>query len=410
MQLQNTPRPEGMYSVEPMPTEPVPERERTPIGYSDRVFTGALSQLTQPLGQESADQRHSDLWQHLEQVRANRVETAPSEPSSRLLYKFEAFLHQSVQLFQEQHGLEVEFANEFQIFYLNHIETLLRQGDLSHETFALWLRTLSQLSRTGEYDRLIRNPQPVDETALKDADHFYRGNLVRLVETAGQSFDLRHQQPDFRLFGMENVPIVTSRLYFSANLAGEPHYLLGDWYGSLYKTFNLEKVAYKAQSTLLNRRYDTLVAYIDDRPKQRQIAANYEYILSQFATLIHGNAMAPLAMPTGLSLAPGIAYAPEPLELNYLLGLLAANSVGQQPGTHQFESVSYNGLIAALTENALALAQASSPQATQLEQIESRAKQYFRELLRVSGIDPDSMTCLSLGGQLPGYVEKRLQK
>lgn len=410
MQPQNTPRPEGMYSAGPMPNEPVPERERTPIGYSDRVFTGALSQLTQPLDQESADQRRSNLWQHLEQARAKRVEITPLESSSRLVLKFEAFLYQSIQLFQEQHGLEAELANEFQVFYINHIETLLRQGDLSQETFALWLRTLSQLSRTGEYDRLIRNPQPVDQSTLKDADHFYRGNLVRLVEVAKQSFDLRDQQPAFRLFGMDKVPIVTSRLYFSANLAGEPHYLLGDWYGSLYKTSHLDKVSYKAQSSLLNRRYDTLVAYIDDRPEERQKTANYERILSQFAELRHAKALAPLAMPTGLSLDPGIAYAPEPLELNYLLGLLAANSVGQQPGTHQFESVSYNGLIAALTENALVLAQASSPEATQLDQIEPRAKQYFRELLRVSGIDPDSMTCLTLGGQLPGYVKKRLQK
>ena len=403
-------RPERMYSVEPTPTKPVPERERTPTGYSDRVFTGALSQLTQPLGQESADQRQSDLWQRLEQARVSRVETTPSDSSSLLLYRLEAFLHKSIQLFQEQHGLDYEFANEFQLFYIKHIETLLSKGDLSHEAFALWLRDLSSMSRTGEYDRLIRNPQPVDQSTLKDADHFYRGNLVRLVEVAKQSFDLRDEQPDFRLFGIDKVPIVTGRLYFSANLAGEPHYLLGDWYGSLYKTSNLEKVAYKAQSNLLTRRYDTLVAYIDDRPEQRQVAANYERILSQFAELRHAKALAPQAMPTGLALAPGIAYAPEPLELNYFLGLLATNPVGQQPNSHQFESVSYNGLIAALTENALALAQASAPEATQLDQIEPRAKQYFRELLKVSGIDPDSMTCLTLGGQLPGYVKKRLQK
>ncbi|TSC65216.1 MAG: hypothetical protein CEO22_569, partial [Candidatus Berkelbacteria bacterium Gr01-1014_85] len=304
---------------------------------------------------------------------------------------------------------DIEFVNHLPESYPQHINELLQDEDLSPEAFALWLRNLSNLSRTGEYDRLIHNPQPINRADLEDAEHFYRGNLVRLVEFAGDSYDIRQEQPAFRVFGADKVPVATSRLYFSANLAGEPHYLLGDWYGALYQTSSLNKVSYKVLSSLLTRRFDTLVAYIDDRPEKRGTAADCDRILAQYEFLGHKQTLTNPGLPTGIALAPGIAYAPEPLELNYLLRLLATETVGQQQTNHLFDMVSYNGLIAALTENALALAQAKLPEATTMPELTDTAGQYFKELLRASGIDPDTMTCLTLAGQLPSYVKRRLK-
>ncbi|HSH18354.1 MAG TPA: hypothetical protein VK978_03145 [Candidatus Saccharimonadales bacterium] len=171
----------------------------------------------------------------------------------------------------------------------------------------------------------------------------------------------------------------TERYYISPKLNGEPGRVVAAWADTL-KDLGLDKKLYYKVAEGLAYRYDILTAYATP-----ETATEMEQAVQAFSRRCPPDLLSDTAMPSGVEVSQGVAYAPEPHELNTLLRYRGKRTV------------SYNEFVCAITELSLRRAsydfmgQGGRPDDVTPRMLSTAARPYFAQFVALSGLNPATM-------------------
>lgn len=173
-----------------------------------------------------------------------------------------------------------------------------------------------------------------------------------------------------------NIDKITGRIHSRLYLTARPEFApesLDALEKALYETKTHDKVYFKFMDPA---RYDQIVVYVseDTEDAVKRVVEAYQR---------HMPAEKLLNMPSAVALAPGVSFGAEPDNLNKLF-----KSLGGQKR-------SYNELISTLFERSFSMAYqdaiAAGTQNPTPKQIKEPARKYFEEMVRLSGLSPETM-------------------
>src|SRR5438132_1482496 len=198
---------------------------------------------------------------------------------------------------------------------------------------------------------------------------------------------------DFVHFNAHLGRHVKNRVYISARLAGAPENVVKAWQASLHQTGLQDEVYFKLP-TGLSHRFDTIIFFQSDNTQD----ADVERLLVAFAANCAADLLSARDMPTGIPIGRGISMAPEPANINTFMRYSGGR-----------ERISYNQLIAAVSELAFELAYTDDANTLRVanaapHNLKDRAGLYFERLIRLAEINPDTMMPIAQGGTWPAWA------
>jgi hypothetical protein len=277
-----------------------------------------------------------------------------------------------------------------------HVEALIAQGIVDDRTAQVFLSALPSLTYIGDYYALIRNHAPFTPEALRAKNRSYVG-VVREI-WARYADERKQRLGDFVHFNAHLGRHVRNRVYISARLAGAPEHVVKAWQASLQQTGLRHEVYFKLPAGL-SHRFETIILFQSDKTHD----ADIERLLVAFATNCASDLLSERDMPTGIPIGRGISMAPEPANIN----TFTRYSGGR-------ERISYNQLIAAVSELAFELAYTDAHTRREAnaapQHLKDGAGIYFERMIRLAEINPDTMMPTAQGGTWPAWAESILKR
>ena len=181
------------------------------------------------------------------------------------------------------------------------------------------------------------------------------------------------------------------------DFAANPDRVLNVWYESLLETGVENKIYFKVPETL-HKRQESIVVYLTKKTSSEDI----EKCLTMFADTCPADLLSPTPMPSAAFLTRGITMAPELQNINNFIAYSGIDT-----------EISYNEWVASTFELALELAyhdiSISNREHISPKNLKPLTEKYFEQIVKLSGINPQTMVANSLGGELPLWA-KRLQE
>lgn len=279
-----------------------------------------------------------------------------------------------------------------------HIDRLTQSGEVDPLTAKVFLENFRALKASDYYNDIVRNPEKsTDETREK-----YHASAEDLFSMYGE--DKAIEQGGFYHFnrkGNEDVE-AKNRVYLSADLTGSPEKLVGAWKSALTETDLQDKIYFKLAGQLAQR-YETIIVYQTDDISDEEMGK----VMEAFQRLCPEDARAKKDMPSSAPITHGISYAPEPKNLNELFRAmdLRASEHDDAP-----IGISYNQMIAGFTRLSFELAykdfSSSRTEKPNPKDLKDGAGKYFEQMVKLAGINPETMVPNAQGGKLPAWAEK----
>jgi hypothetical protein len=359
-----------------------------------RIFENVCDQLARPRGEITPEQHWERFVARLADGAKRHIEDVEVVGSTHqhlyraIWQRMAAYIAR----YQGNHKFTKKRDHVLTLYHrlTGHVDALIAQGIVDDRTARVFLSTLTSLAYIGDYQAVIRNPADITPERLRAKNRTYVG-VVR--DMWGCFADDRKQGlGDFVHFNAHLGRHVKNRVYISARLAGAPGKVVKAWQASLQQTALQDEVYFKLP-TRLSDRFETIIFFQSDNTHD----ADVERLLVAFATNCASDLLSARDMPTGIPIGRGISMAPEPAHIN----TFTRYSGGR-------ERISYNQLIAAVSELAFALAyqdaQTRRVANAAPEHLKERAGIYFERLIRLAEINPDTMMPIAQGGTWPAWA------
>lgn len=279
-----------------------------------------------------------------------------------------------------------------------HIDQLTQSGEVDPFAAKVFLENFRALKASDYYNDIVRNPGKPSEEARER----YHAAAEDLYSMYGE--DKTIEQGGFYHFnrkGNEDVE-AKNRVYLSADLAGSPEKLVSAWKAALTETGLQDKIYFKLAGQLLQR-YETIIIYQTEDTTDEEMGK----VMEAFQRLCPEDARAKTDMPSSAPLTRGISYAPEPKNLNELF---RAMDLKDSEHDEAPMGISYNQMIAGFTRLSFELAYkdfiASRTEKPNPKDLKDGAGKYFEQMVKLAGINPETMVPNAQGGKLPAWAEK----
>jgi len=282
-----------------------------------------------------------------------------------------------------------------------HINTLLQNGEVDPLTAKVFARYLRRYKHIGEllYGGIVANNQELPDGVLQQKASEYSDALRRLVAYYGE--DAKEQESGGFMHFNPNAPTgeTTTRIYINPDLAQSPARVLDAWYQSLVRSGLKDKIYFKVPSGL-SKRQEGIVVYLGDQTNPDDV----EKLLRTFLATCSPDLLFP-PMPSAVPLARGIAMAPE---LGNINTFLRCSGVEKEPGVPQ--QISYNEWVASSIHLAFELAYheaiTNGARIVTPRILRGSAGGYFQKIVKLSGINPETMVLNALGGKKPSWAAR----
>lgn len=279
---------------------------------------------------------------------------------------------------------------------IGHINTLVKGGEVDPLTAKVFARYLERYKDIGghHYNAIIANNQELPEGTLQQKAPEYSSSVGQLVSDYGEDAKEQESGGFIHFNADKQTGEITTRIYINPDLAQSPARVLEAWHTSLTQTGLKEKVYFKVPEGL-SKRQEGIVVYLTDQISPEDV----EKLLTTFRSTCPSDLLSSKPMPSVVPVARGIAMAPELQNINTFMRYSGVDA-----------QVSYNEWVASSTQLAFELAyhEVATGEATNVtpKMLKEPAGRYFEKIVKLSGVNPETMVPNSLGGKLPSWVEK----
>ena len=279
-----------------------------------------------------------------------------------------------------------------------HVENAINSGDVEPYVAKVFLENLRVLKSSIHYNAIVRNAEEMSEAAQKKygtafEDIYSDYGEDKVIEKGGFFHFNRKENKGAK---------VKNRFYLGADLSGSPDNLINAWKDALAETGLQDKIYFKLLGQLA-KRHETIIVYQTENVSDEDMGK----VMGAFDKKCPQEARAKKNMPTGAPLARGISYAPEPKNINELF---KAMNLKEADFKDEHITISYNNMISGLTELSFELAYkdfvSTENRKPMPKDLKSGATKYFEQLIRLAGINPETMVPYSQGGKLPEWAER----
>lgn len=277
-----------------------------------------------------------------------------------------------------------------------HINALVKNGEVDPLTAKVWARYLDKYKHIGghHYNAIVRYNQEIPEGVLQQEVPKYANTLGRLINDYGDDAEEQETGGFIHFNSRKQVGEITTRIYITPDLAKAPTQVLNAWYDSLVQTGLKDKIYFKVPDGL-SKRQEGIVIYLTDQVNP----ADVDRLLKTFLITCPPDLLSSVRMPSTVSVARGIAMAPQLRNINTFMRYSGIE-----------ESMSYNEWVASSTEIALELAYnevvTGGAKNITPKMLKESAEKYFEKIVKLSGVNPDTMVPNALGGKKPSWAEK----
>lgn len=287
-------------------------------------------------------------------------------------------------------GTRLERSKRVVTRFVDRATQMIKDGEtdgLTVKSFFGRIEDFKKGDSTRGYNSLVHKkdePEPDEQT---------RSRYSKMVESVlAGSADVQIQKdgaPFKHVNGQRKLDVglpTNDRYYISPLLNGQPDKVLKIWTDTLVDLGLDEKLYYKVNTGLASR-YDIIIAYASS-----ETDAEIQQAMQEFSRRCPQELMSDTVLPSGVEVAKGVAYAPEPAELNKLLEYCGIDGGGNTEVT-----LSYNELATGLTELALQRGayelkkQGVDSALLTPRALSDAARPFFAQYLKLSGIDPTTM-------------------
>jgi hypothetical protein len=277
---------------------------------------------------------------------------------------------------------------------------LVKNGEVDPLTAKVFARYLDRYKYIGmlHYKTIVKNNQELPDGTLKQKAPEYEKAVERLVSDYGESAE-EQDTGGFTHFNVKKQtgPVMT-RIYINPDLTQSPAKVLDAWHTSLVQTGLKDKIYFKVPDGL-SKRQEGIIVYLTDKTNPEDV----EKLLTTFSATCPPDLLSSMPMPSAVPVARGIAMAPELRNINTILKYSGAD-----------EKISYNEWAASSIQLAFELAYnehtAGGAANITPKMLKGSASGYFEKIVKLSGVNPDTMVQNSLGGKLPSWAEKLATK
>lgn len=267
--------------------------------------------------------------------------------------------------------------------FAEETQKLISTGEVRHKTAQVFWSHLEKLKGVHtDYNSLnIKEHGAAHEMVDQERYRTSVGNILsanreRVTEQEGASFYYVNAE-NVDKPGSEPV----ERLYVVSRADADPGAVVAAWTKTLEDEGLSDSVHYKVPTSAGNRFESIVVFRTADQSEE-----DFQRLKAAFQANCPPELLDDEPMPTAIQEGKGMYRAPEPNTLNNVLRYLTRDG-------SDFSTVSYNQLVSTLTDLSMRIAANDHKNGNPTpEQLKIDAKGYFRELLLLSGIDPDTMT------------------
>ncbi len=364
---------------------------------SEEIFENVYNQLKQPSA-SATPERQAELFlsgladgaqRHIDDIESKGV------TNQQIYQEMWQKMAEYISRYQNDPRFEKKKEDVSKLYtrLTEHVNKIVKQGEVEPRTAKVFLRSLLSLKYIGDYNAITRNNENIPPEELKAKNQDYVRVTDEMWEKQPEGMK-QEQSGGFYHFNSHLEGDVKNRIYISAQLSGSPEKVIEAWQAALQETGLQNKVYFKLP-TGLSKRFESIILYQTDKTNE----ADIEKLLTVFNQKCPTELLNDKDMPTGIPLRRGISMAPEPANINTLI-----RYSGSQ------ENISYNQLIASLTELSFELAYKDAQKTGQANPmpkiLKDNAGKYFEQMIRLSGINPDTMVPNSQGGKLPAWAER----
>jgi hypothetical protein len=282
------------------------------------------------------------------------------------------------------------------------VEQLIKSGELDEFTAKMFIENIRALKTNTFYNDVTWNREKISE----DAQENYGSALQSLYSgyKPDQIFEQTGGMGTFYHFNSkesENHP-VKNRFYLSGDLSGRPGDMIGAWQKALEQTGMKDKIYFKVPEAL-SQRQEGVIIYQTENISDEDMGK----VMEAFDKMCPQEARAKRDMPSAAAITRGISYAPEPEGLNKMFRDMDLRDSRDE---NKYLAVSYNEMMAGITqlsfEQAYRDAAKSGNEHPTPKQLKDGASKYFEQMVKLAGINPETMVPNAQGGKLPPWAEK----
>lgn len=372
---------------------------------SEKVFNGVYEQLKNASSLKTPEQLGKEFVENIIESTGRRIESVESSSLATMLEE----IHQDTLKFAEwyrgsdQYDQQRQVGEDLQRRFSSHVERLIQAGEIDELTAKVFIRNLKVLKYIGNYNAVVRNHEPITPEELRSKNTEFMKIVAQIWDEYPTSSKSEQETGGFVHFNSQLEGKTTGRLYISAQLGKNPAQVVQAWNEALKATGMREKVYFKIPDGLSTRHETVIVYYGEGKPPSDQL----ERLLQEFRARYPEDLLSAEDMPSGVPLSKGLCIAPEVSNVNRFL--MHINP--EKPGELREElTVSYNQLMVALSDLSFNLAYRNAEKANKAvtgpKSLKEDAQGYFNQLLKLSGINPNTMMLTALGGQLPDWAER----
>ena len=374
-------------------TDAIPAAERAQ--QCRRIFSNVCDRLTRP--SDSTTPEHSRrLLSRLAHGMQSHIEgLAPGITYRDVLLEMSEKMEAYVARYRHDSRFERKqrHVSAMRARVAEQVSLLVAQGEAHPRTATVFLSTWPSLSSIGDYSAMVRSATGIAQCDVGRKNQALVGEVNKLA--ALYAGGATQQIEDFLHVNAHLGRQVRSRIYVSARLDGAPDTVIAAWRCTIQRT-GLQNEVYFKLATRLSRRFESIVVF----QTAKTTDAHIEYLMSEFLRNCPPQLLAENDAPTGVPWQRGICIAPEPATINTYVRYAGGRS-----------KISYNQLIAAVTELAFELAcddvrrNDASPAPQSFARLAEAAATYFEQMIKLSDINPDTMAAPLHGGRWPGWMK-----
>jgi hypothetical protein len=335
------------------------------------------------------EQLKNGAKKHIEEIELKNINS--QQIFQEIWFKMAEYInkYRNLEKFEEKK----ETVSNFYSQLVNHTNLLVTQHEVEPITAKVFLRNLISLKYIGHnYNDIVKNNENISAEELKNKNKDYSIAADKLWGQWKEGEKLE-QDGGFYHFNTHLEGNVKNRIYVSAKLSESPDELINKWLESLKETGLTDKIYFKIP-TGLSKRFESIIIYQTDKTKDSDI----EKLINSFCLKCPEKILNENGMPTGIFLRPGISMAPEPSNINNFIRYSGSKEI-----------ISYNCLIDSLIKLSFELAYKESIKSgqenTTPKTLKSAAEKYFEQMIKLSGINPETMIPNSQNGRLPKWAE-----